>query len=207
MSKLLTGYSAKSQFKVIRESTAPGGDIYIQGPYQIADEPNQNGRKYPRSILFPEVQRYIKEYVKTGRALGELDHPDGSNIAGDRICHRIVDMWIEGNVVMGKSLILDTSKGKEVRAILEGGGIMGVSSRSLGDYDRNGNVTDLQIICWDVVQEPSVSIALVEKLNESYDFCLDENKQLKKIAKNNKYIIDLKRKIILERFKDVFKTF
>ena len=214
MLKILSGYNPiQSQLKLVSEAVAGTGtsNVYIQGPFQIANSKNQNGRVYPKEILFKEVERYKKEYVQTGRALGELDHADNDRINGDRISHRIVDLWVEGNVVMGKALILDTTLGKQVKAILEGGGVMGVSSRSLGDYDDAGNVTELHLICWDIVQDPSVASALMEKVNEKYEFRYDnkEKKFIKKakiINKEDTNSVEMKRKIFEHTFEQFLKT-
>ena len=175
----------------------------IRGIFQLFDTENQNGRIYPRDVLLPEIMRYKKEYVDTGRAFGELDHPDGPEINGDRICHRIVDLWVEGNAVWGKSLVLNTTKGKEVQAMLDDGGVMGVSSRALGEVDANSQVYDMRLICWDVVHEPSVAVALMEKINEkkTYDlkkFLETEKKQYEQLKKINsadegKMLVELKR--------------
>lgn len=177
---LLPGYNKKQNF--LTESVENNGkDIYLTGIFQVFDEENQNGRKYSRNILEPEVYRYKEEFIDTGRAFGELDHPeDRATIAGDRICHRIVDLWIEGNNVMGKTLILDTTMGKEVKAMLHNGGVMGVSSRSLGETDHNNDVTDLYLICWDCVHDPSVSNALMNVINESKQYDLEEVKRQNK---------------------------
>lgn len=193
MARLISDYNKKqiNSFSVLREAI-PGQSekrLFVKCPFQVFDEENQNGRIYPREILMPEIDRYKKEYVDTGRAFGELDHPEGPEINGDRICHRVVDLWVEGNVVWGKSLILNTSKGKEVQAMLEDGGVMGVSSRALGELDGQSKVYDMHLICWDVVQEPSVSIALMEKINESkvYD--------MQKFIETEKKLYDCTKKI------------
>lgn len=178
MAKLLPGYSKKQN--LLTESIENGGkDIYLTGIFQVFDEENENGRIYPERVLSPEIERYKNEFVVTNRAFGELDHPeDRASISGDRVCHRIVELWVEGKNVMGKTLILDTTLGKEVKAMLHNGGTLGVSSRSLGDTDHSNTVKELYLICWDIVSEPSVSVALLEKLMESkkYDIELFKKK-------------------------------
>ena len=192
MAKLLLD-SKRTDIKMITETKVVSGSqkIYIKGIFQQFGIENQNGRIYPREVMLPEINRYINEYVKTGRAFGELDHPEGPEINGDRICHRIVDLWVEGNDVWGKSLLLNTTMGKEVQAMTEDGGVMGVSSRALGEMDHRNMVNDMHLICWDVVQEPSVATALMESLNESKNYDL------------KKYIE--KEKIILSRLKNINK--
>jgi hypothetical protein len=68
---------------------------------------NRNGRIYPESILKREVDRY-QELIRERRAIGELDHPESSIIAGDRVSHNIIETWWEGKTLMGKMEILMT---------------------------------------------------------------------------------------------------
>lgn len=192
MAHLISGYNKKQgNLKLLKESTdVKSGDVYLTGIFQVYDEENENGRIYPENVLSPEVQRYAEEFVKTNRAFGELDHPeDRATIAGERVCHRIVDLWVEGKNVMGKTLILDTTLGKEVKAMLHNGGVLGVSSRSLGETDGYNRVKDLYLICWDIVSEPSVSVALMEQINESKDYDINTyrkmNRQLKNLKESN----------------------
>ena len=62
--------------KFLTEAADGGGKNYfIEGVFMQSDTKNRNGRIYPTNILAKETNRYIKEYVNKGRALGELNHP------------------------------------------------------------------------------------------------------------------------------------
>ena len=50
--------------------------MYIEGVFLQGDIKNRNGRMYPMETLRKEVQRYTENNVNSGRALGELGHPD-----------------------------------------------------------------------------------------------------------------------------------
>lgn len=50
-------------------------DHYISGVFLQSEIKNRNGRVYPYGVLSKEVDRYNREYIKEGRALGELSHP------------------------------------------------------------------------------------------------------------------------------------
>jgi hypothetical protein len=139
---------------------------YIQGIFSEFNVKNQNGRIYPEAIMKPEVIRYFEKYVKENRALGELNHPDSNQINLDNVSHRIVNLWIEGNNVYGKALI-GGPKGDSVKKILDIGGRVGISSRSLGNLNHRNEVSEIQIITWDIVHEPSVASAMMETLTES----------------------------------------
>lgn len=212
--QLLVGYSKKQS--ILKESIENNGkDVYLTGIFQIFDEKNQNGRIYSRNILEPEIYRYKEEFVDAGRAFGELDHPeDRATIAGDRVCHRIVDLWVEGNNVMGKTLILDTTLGKDVKAMLHNGGVIGVSSRSLGETDNRDYVTDLYLITFDAVLDPSVSRALMNVVNEGKKYDLEEvkrqNNRINEMLRDSKFdsSVDIKeeQKKILREMRKYFST-
>lgn len=141
---------------------------------------NRNGRIYPENILKKQNQLY-QQAIRERRAVGELDHPESSIIAGDRISHNIIETWWEGQTLMGKMEILMTpgfinygivsTKGDEVANLLRNRIKIGVSSRGVGSLSegRNGEQIvqdDFEIICWDVVTAPSTPDAWVFRSHE-----------------------------------------
>lgn len=141
---------------------------------------NRNGRVYPEAILKRQDQLY-QQAIKERRAVGELDHPESSIIAGDRISHNIIETWWEGQTLMGKMEILMTpgfinygivsTKGDEVANLLRNRIKIGVSSRGVGSLKegRNGEQIvqdDFEIICWDVVTAPSTPDAWIFRTHE-----------------------------------------
>jgi len=78
------------------------------------------GRIYERNILENAVNRYVNEQVLTGRAVGELNHPEGPSINLDKVSHKITELKFEGNNVIGKASILNTPMGNIVSGLLEG---------------------------------------------------------------------------------------
>lgn len=136
---------------------------------------NRNGRIYPEAILKKQNELYQKA-IRERSAVGELDHPESSIIAGDRISHNIIETWWEGHTLMGKMEILMTpgfinygivsTKGDEVANLLRNRIKIGVSSRGVGSLveGRNGEQIvqeDFEIICWDVVTAPSTPDAWI----------------------------------------------
>jgi hypothetical protein len=141
-----------------KKFVADGGMI-LSGKLQEAERENGNGRKYPESVLRREMKNYEK-IVREHRALGELDHPDDSVINLKNASHLVIDVWWDGNSVMGKVKVLDTPSGKCLRSLVDSGVSLGISSRGLGSVSEgaNGTVTvqeDFQLICFDFVSEPS----------------------------------------------------
>lgn len=129
---------------------------------------NRNGRIYPKNILERENEKY-QELIRDRRAIGELDHPESSIIAGDRISHNIIETWWENKTLMGKMEILMSpgyinygivsTKGDEAANLLRNNIMIGVSSRGVGSLrEVNGEQVvqdDFEIICWDIVTAPS----------------------------------------------------
>lgn len=168
-----------SKYKgILKESVGNTGEkvYYTVGKIQEADQINQNGRIYPRSILELAVERYKQSFVRQGNAYGELDHPDSEIVEFKNTSHIIVDLWWEGNSVFAKIELLPTPQGEIVRKILERGHAVGISSRATGSVINEMNKTlvqeDLDFICWDFVTNPSTYGAF-QRLNES-----KEHKQL-----------------------------
>jgi len=142
------------------------GHIILSGVLQKADLLNQNGRVYPRNILEREIRNYQK-FIIESRALGELDHPDHAVVELKNVSHAIIEARMEDDVVYGRLKILNTSAGKELQALVKDGIKIGISSRGVGSLKKEGDrhivQDDFQLICWDVVSEPSTPGAFVMK--------------------------------------------
>ena len=145
------------------------GSLYLSGIMQKANQPNGNGRTYPRQVLMREVENY-KKLVREKRALGELDHPEDSVINLKNASHMVTDVWWDGDSVMGKIEVLDTPSGKILKDLLNSGVKLGISSRGMGSVKESlGQLTvedDFQLICFDMVADPSTPGAFMN-LTES----------------------------------------
>ena len=171
MSRLLREYISLSYDKnSIKEARAQGKPILLNGIFQKSDLKNQNNRIYPRSILEREINNYQK-IVKENRAVGTLDHEDSSVINLKNVSHVVRELSFKGNDVVGTIELLNTPHGKIAQDLLEGGIQIGISSRALGETEKNidGNDVvkeDLVLLSFDLVQEPSTPGAWLH-LNES----------------------------------------
>lgn len=118
--KLITELNESIQ--VIEESTEEGKkNFFIEGIFMQGGILNRNGRRYSTEVLEKEVDRYTKESVKTGRAYGELGHPNGPSINLDRVSHMITDLRREGDNFMGRAKISSTPMGEIVKGLLSDG--------------------------------------------------------------------------------------
>ena len=157
--RLLTEWTpltiSKGQLKENFEKT---GKVILKGIIQRANTLNQNGRIYPNAILEREVMNYQK-LIQENRALGECDHPDSSVVELKNVSHIVREARMQGDDVYGVIEILDTPSGKIVQSLIESGVTLGISSRGVGSTQRQGDTQivqdDFQLICFDMVSEPS----------------------------------------------------
>ena len=143
-----------------REGNQKGLHLILAGKIQAAGKKNGNGRIYPRPILEREMKNYEK-LVREGRAIGELDRPDSSVVELKNASHLVTEVWWDGDDVMGKLKILDTPAGTVAKQLVKGGVQLGISSRGLGSTRQEAGSTmvedDFQLLCFDLVSEPSTS--------------------------------------------------
>ena len=147
--------------KLVKEGKA----TFLTGVMQKCDTVNGNGRVYPRNVLEKEIKNY-KKIVDERRALGELDHPDDSVINLKNASHMVIDIWMDGDSVMGKVQVLGTPAGQVLKALVDAGVKLGISSRGLGSTkEKNGETIvedDFQLICFDFVSEASTPGAYLD---------------------------------------------
>lgn len=158
--QLLTEWTPLSYtVEMIKESKdSHAGKILLKGILQKSDTLNQNGRVYPRAILEREVRNYQK-FIRENRALGECDHPDSSVVELKNASHIIREAHMDNDVCYGTVELLNTPSGKILQSLVESGVTLGISSRGVGSTRREGDTTivqeDFQLICFDMVSEPS----------------------------------------------------
>ena len=152
---------------LVKESRSMnGGKILLKGVIQRADTLNQNGRIYPRAILEREIINYQK-FIRENRALGECDHPDTSVVELKNASHLIKEAKMDGDTVFGVVELLDTPSGKILQSLVESGVTLGISSRGVGSTKQQGSSLvvqeDFQLICFDIVSEPSTPGAFINE--------------------------------------------
>jgi len=193
--KLLTEWCAFNITKeMINESRdRNGGKLVLKGPIQKSNTLNQNGRIYPRAILEREIMNYQK-LIQENRAMGECDHPDSSVVELKNVSHVVKEAYIQGDVVYGSIEILDTPSGKIIQSLIESGVTLGISSRGVGSTQKQGTTQivqdDFQLICFDMVSEPSTPGAFV--MREGKEISQDEiNKIFNKTDRVNRIFNDI----------------
>jgi hypothetical protein len=168
---------------------------YIKGITLQSEICNKNRRVYPKTVLMDSIDKYRKDKIETGQALGELHHPDSdkkvAQIDYDRASHKFVEVYESGNNWIAKALVTKTPAGNTVRSLLEDGVTFGISSRALGStVESNGAriVNKLHIITLgDLVSDPSAPDAFVQGVLENKEW-IWENGQL--VSKDFEPILD-----------------
>lgn len=153
-------------------------NLFIQGPFLMANKANRNNRVYPLQQMVEEVNRYSSEMIVNNRATGELNHPSSPEVNLERACHIVTELKQDGDIFEGKSKILSTPMGQVVRSLIMDGVKLGVSSRALGRVDEKngvGHVSDFRLVAIDVVADPSVPTAFVNGILESKKWVLANN--------------------------------
>jgi len=165
--------------EVIVENRNGKKSMFIEGIFLQGDIQNRNGRMYPMNTLRREVQRYNESFVDSGRAVGELGHPEGPTVNLDRVSHKIVSLKESGSNFIGKAKILSTPMGKIAQNLIDEGVKLGVSSRGLGTLDVNEQgvkiVSDDFTLATaaDIVSDPSAPDAFVAGIMEGKDWVWD----------------------------------
>ena len=162
--------------------------MYIEGVFLQGNITKRNGRMYPMETLRKEVGRYNENHIQSGRALGELGHPEGPTVNLDRVSHKIVSLKESGANFIGKAKILGTPMGKIAANLVEEGVKLGVSSRGIGSLKatREGiNVVGddfMLATAADIVADPSAPDAFVEGIMEGKDWVWDGGSLRERLA-------------------------
>lgn len=198
---------------VVTEAREDGKkNMYIEGIFLQGGIKNRNGRMYPVETLAKEVERYNESYVKSGRALGELGHPDGPQINLDRVSHVITSLRQEGLNWIGKAKLTDTPMGNTAKGLIESGVRLGVSSRGMGSLRLNKEgINEVQddfhlATAADIVADPSAPDAFVNGIMEGVEW-IWENSML--VAHKSKMQIEsaVRSRELEERKLQIFENF
>ena len=158
------------------------GKLVVTGILQRAEMKNQNGRIYPKDTLVREAKKYITNFIRESRALGELDHPESSVVNLQNASHNIREMWWDGNNLKGTVEVLGTPAGNILTELFKSGIKLGISSRGLGSVETVSEddsaqevQPDFELIAFDFVSNPSTQGAFMYPMRESV------NRELKEI--------------------------
>ena len=171
--KLISEYT-ENNLEVLTEEKNGKKNYAIEGVFMSAEQKNRNGRIYPKQVLGKAVESYNTTQVVPGRAVGELNHPEGPTVNLDKVSHKIESLDWQGNNVVGKATILATPMGEVVKGLLDGGVKLGVSTRGMGSLQRSNDAMivkdDFILNAVDIVQDPSAPSAFVNGVMEGVEW-------------------------------------
>jgi hypothetical protein len=78
------------QYLVEEKNRNSPSNLFIHGPFLMANEANKNKRIYPLEEMVKEVDRYSKEMIAGKRSTGELNHPSCITSSASILCE---DGW------------------------------------------------------------------------------------------------------------------
>lgn len=167
------GFGAVLNEMNLHESTVGNLPVVkFRGKFQEANAVNKNKRMYTFDVLDSNVKD-LNEVLNAGGLVGELDHPTDSIIHFTQASHKVTKLWWEGNTLMGEGVILNTPHGKVLKALINDGVRVGISSRGVG----NGKVNEdgilvigesYKLITFDAVADPSTVNAFQKKVVASF---------------------------------------
>lgn len=152
-------------------------EFIVSAVFQKYGIKNANGRIYPENVLRTQVDKYIQERVRTNCAIGALDHPQASSLSGHDVAMNILNLEWEGRTLIGEMKLhltpgykrygVCSTSGDLVANMLLDDILIGVSSRGVGSVKKQGGILmvddDYEIVCWDVVCEPSTPGAMIKQ--------------------------------------------
>lgn len=123
----------------VREETRGGKTVVLLDvTVATAGRVNRNGRLYSREVWQGAVAA-AQDDLTPGRLWGLLEHPedgwdtwDPAKGRMERICVRYESLAMDGDVVKATGVVLDTATGRDLRALVEGGIAVGISSNGTG---------------------------------------------------------------------------
>jgi hypothetical protein len=92
------------------------------------------------------------------------------------VSHRITELKMDGNNVIGKAVLLDNELGRTCKSALKTGGKLAVSSRGVGTLGEGSIVNpDFRLVTVDIVSNPSAPNAFVNGILENKEYILENN--------------------------------
>lgn len=177
--------AAKSLLVLERSSETLGftkdtdGSYVLEGIFGEIGVRNKNNRIYDADEYVPQIEA-LQEKIKTGKLLGELDHPQNFDISLKNVSHSIEELYYDNDTkqVRGKIRLLNTTAGREAKALVDAGIPLHISSRAAGMVESNGHVKIKRLFTYDLVADPGFENAELRRVNESFGFSNDDNVQI-----------------------------
>lgn len=141
------------------ESDNGSGRLVARGPFARADIPTANGRVYTGKLWEREIKK-LGDKIERRSCFGMLDHPKDGKTALQGASHLVTDLSLNGDTLIGEAEILATPNGSILKALIESGASIGISSRGVGTTRKTGDgkdevQDDYNLLTFDFVADPA----------------------------------------------------
>jgi hypothetical protein len=158
---------------LVENKSDQNGKYIIKGEFSRADIPTENRRIYPKNLLEREVGKLAKK-ISERKVQMACDHPENGRTSLKDVAGLITKLEMVGNSVIGTAEVLATEAGNNIRAIIDAGGQIGVSSRGFGTTATNEHGFDVVQMnysahAWDFVSDPANLTSYPQLQKESSD--------------------------------------
>jgi len=190
--KLLNTNMADNQYLLVLERSTnqlhinnESGEYILEGIFGEIGVKNKNNRIYDENEYVPQIKS-LQEKIKGGKLLGELDHPSNFDISLKNASHVIENLEYDQNTkqVKGRIRLLNTTAGREAKALVDAGVPIHISSRAAGVVESNGHVKIKKLFTYDLVADPGFENAELKRVNESFGFEANDDVQLFELPGN-----------------------
>jgi hypothetical protein len=190
--KLLNTNMANNQYLLVLERSTnqlhinnESGEYILEGVFGEIGVKNKNNRIYDENEYVPQIKS-LQEKIKSGKLLGELDHPSNFDISLKNASHVIENLEYDQNTkqVKGRIRLLNTTAGREAKALVDAGVPIHISSRAAGVVESNGHVKIKKLFTYDLVADPGFENAELKRVNESFGFEANDDVQLFELPGN-----------------------
>jgi Prohead core protein serine protease len=154
------------------ESSGSDGLMRVILPATELEKQNENGRTYSKNLMEKVCVLSEGSFKKRELLSSVNEHPtESAYVTPGQASHMVTKAWVEGNYLMNEWTIMNTSTGKDLKALIEAGAAFGVSIRGLGSEDKDGNILeDYEYLGTDCVGQPSAKIRTApEVMKEAAD--------------------------------------
>lgn len=152
-----------------QKSDNPAVLCSLEGYVTYTGIPNRNKRLYPEGFWSGVLDdERIKEMIDTKTFFGEAKHPgqaDTPYVEIPTTSHAIRSFKVDKKGVWAVIDVLNTERGRAVKALIDYGSKLGMSTRAFGDQeeDKDGNFTPIRdkykFVTWDFITFPAFSDA------------------------------------------------
>lgn len=165
LSRLST--ARRSQFRVTDSITDAAGNItpIVAGELSDIDIVSPNGYRYRRGFWDKVLARKdVKDMIRNNECLGTIEHPIPDNAymktPYEDVSHVVKSVTLIEGVPYGKFALCNNPKGNSIKALVDLGVPIGVSTRGLGDIreDEISQYVDDEnyaLITWDFTNNPN----------------------------------------------------